>query len=143
MPPVVSVIAAGFMGAGVAKWLTDNGVTVLTSLSGRSEASVTRATDARMTAASDADIAGADFILSILPPSEAIALSERLAPAIRAGKKKPVYVDCNAVSPQTVPRIAAPVTDSGARFIDAGIIGGPPGPGYAGPAFYASGPHAP
>lgn len=142
MPPVVSIIAAGFMGAGVGKRLTDNGVTVLTSLTGRSEASAARAAEARMTAANDADLAKADFILSILPPSEAIALAERLAPAIRATRKKPVYVDCNAVSPRTVPRIAAPITDSGARFVDAGIIGGPPGPGYAGPAFYASGPDA-
>ena len=38
MAPVVAVIAAGAMGAAVGRRLTDNGVTVLTSLAGRSAA---------------------------------------------------------------------------------------------------------
>ncbi len=53
--------------------------------------------------------------------------------------EKPVYVDCNAVSPQTATRIAAIIAPTGAPFVDAGIIGGPPRPGYGGPAIYASG----
>ena len=43
MAPVVAVIAAGAMGAAVGKRLTDHGVTVLTSLAGRSEATAARA----------------------------------------------------------------------------------------------------
>jgi hypothetical protein len=54
---------------------------------------------------------------------------------------KPVYVDCNAVSPQTAERIAAIVEPTGAAFVDGGIIGGPPRDGYS-PAIYASGPTA-
>jgi 3-hydroxyisobutyrate dehydrogenase-like beta-hydroxyacid dehydrogenase len=62
-----------------------------------------------------------------------------MAPALTALAKKPVYVDCNAVSPQTVERIAAIVAPTGADFVDAGIIGGPPREGYS-PAIYAAGP---
>jgi 3-hydroxyisobutyrate dehydrogenase-like beta-hydroxyacid dehydrogenase len=86
-------------------------------------------------------LAGADFFLSILPPGEAEALAQHLAPALKALDRKPVYIDCNAVSPQTAIRIGEVVGPTGADFVDAGIIGGPPRPGYS-PTIYASGPTA-
>jgi 3-hydroxyisobutyrate dehydrogenase-like beta-hydroxyacid dehydrogenase len=82
----------------------------------------------------------ADFVLSILPPGEAENLARQLAPALSALAKKPIYVDCNAISPQTAERVAAIVEPTGAKFVDGGIIGGPPREGYNGPAIYASGP---
>ena len=75
MTPVVAVIAPGAMGGAVGKRLIDNGVTVLTSLEGRSEETRARAKAAGMTAAKDDDIARADFILSILPPGNALRLA--------------------------------------------------------------------
>jgi putative dehydrogenase len=140
--PVVAVIAPGAMGAPVARRMVEHGLKVLTSLQGRSAATVARASTAGLTAASDDEIAGADFILSILPPGDALPLAQRFAPALAASNSKPVYVDCNAVSPPTVARIAAAVAPTGCPFVDAGIIGAPPRPDY-GPTFYASGPDAP
>jgi 3-hydroxyisobutyrate dehydrogenase-like beta-hydroxyacid dehydrogenase len=96
-----------------------------------------------MADASDEEIAASDFILSILPPGDAVALAQRFAPALTASNSKPVYVDCNAVNPRTAERVAAAVAPTGSPFVDAGIIGSPPKPGDAGPRFYASGPHAP
>ncbi|MCL2430052.1 MAG: DUF1932 domain-containing protein, partial [Alphaproteobacteria bacterium] len=58
-----------------------------------------------------------------------------------AAATKPTYIDCNAVSPGTVARIAAAVGKTGCPFVDGGIIGGPPTPGKA-PALYVSGPSA-
>src|SRR5258706_14876771 len=81
---------------------------------------------------------GADFFLAILPPSEVETLAHQLAPALSALPKRPIYVDCNAISPQTAARVAAIVEPTGAKFVDGGIIGGPPRPGYS-PAIYASG----
>ena len=52
-----------------------------------------------MAAASDEEIAATDFILSILPPGDAVALAQRFAPALKASNAKPVYVDCNAINP--------------------------------------------
>lgn len=141
--PTVAIIAQGSMGAASAKRLTDNGVRVITSLKGRSEASAKRAQDSGMADASDADIAAADVILSIVPPGEALPLALRLAPALTAASRKPVYADCNAVSPDTVKQIAAAIEKTGAPFADAGIIGGPPRAGYGGPVFYCSGAEAP
>jgi L-threonate 2-dehydrogenase len=143
MTPTVAVIAPGAMGAAVGKRLTDAGVKVLTSLAGRSAETVARAKAAAMLAADDADIARADFILSILPPGDALGLAQRLAPALAASNAKPVYVDCNAINPNTVEKVAAALAPSGCAFVDAGIIGSPPKPGDTGPRFYASGPEAP
>jgi putative dehydrogenase len=140
----VAVMAQGTMGAGVGKRLNERGATVRTLLSGRSEASADRARAAGMTPAADERelLSGADYFLSILPPDQALALAGRLAPALQSLPVKPVYVDCNAVSPQTAERIAAVVEPTGAAFVDGGIIGGPPREGYGGPAIYASGPAA-
>ncbi len=143
MTPVVAVIAPGMMGAAVGKRLVDNGVKVLTSLKGRSAETATRAKAAGMAAAGDEEIAASDFLLSILPPGDAVALAERFQLALKASNAKPVYVDCNAINPKTVDRVAAVITPTDCPFVDSGIIGSPPKPGDAGPRFYASGPAAP
>ena len=143
MNPVVAVIAPGAMGAPVGKRLVEHGLTVLTSLHERSATTVARARAAGLIAASDDEIASADIILSILPPGDALPLAQRFAPALAASNSKPVYVDCNAVSPPTVERIAAVIAPTGCPFVDAGIIGAPPRPDYGGPTFHASGREAP
>src|SRR5215470_17964452 len=102
MTLTIAVLAPGAMGSAVARRLKDHGARVLTQLAGRSPATVERATAAGMIAASDAEIAQADIILSIVPPGEAMALAERLAGVIASGSKKPVIVDCNAVNVETV-----------------------------------------
>src|SRR5580693_9830144 len=139
----IAVMAQGTMGAGVGRRLNQRGATVRTLLSGRSEASAKRAKEAGMNPVADERelLTGADFFLSILPPDQAEALASRLAPALQSLPKKPVYVDCNAISPQTAARVAAIVEPTGAAFVDGGIIGGPPREGYS-PAIYASGPEA-
>ena len=83
MTPVVAVIAPGMMGAAVGKRLVENGVKVLTSLTGRGSETAERAKAAGLAAASDEEIATSDFFLSILPPGDALSLVERFAPALR------------------------------------------------------------
>jgi len=139
LTPQIAVIAPGGMGAAVGTRLVERRVRVVTSLKGRSQASAERAKTAGMVPVEDAEIAQADFVLSIVPPKEALPLAERLAPSLRAANKKPLYVDCNAVSPETVEKIAAVIAATGCPFADGGIIGGPPRVGYDGPVFYVSG----
>lgn len=140
MNPVVAIVAPGMMGAAVGGRLVAHGLKVLTSLTGRSTETAARATTAGMTAATDEEIARADFVLSILPPGDAVALAQRFAPALTASNAKPVFVDCNAISPPTAERVAATIAPTGAPFVDAAIIGSPPPPKEgAGPRFYASG----
>jgi putative dehydrogenase len=139
MKSVIAVIAQGAMGAAVAARLVENGADVITSLSGRSPASAKRATEAGMRAVDDADLLSANLILSIVPPSDALGLAERLSPVLRSGFSKPLYVDCNAVSPETAKRIAGVIAATGTPFADGGIIGGPPRAGQVGPTLYVSG----
>jgi 3-hydroxyisobutyrate dehydrogenase-like beta-hydroxyacid dehydrogenase len=142
MKPIIAVIAPGSMGSGLGQRLAENGADVVTSLAGRGAASTERARAAGMRAVDDAAFADADVILSIVPPGNALALAERLAPVLRSALRKPLYIDCNAVSPQTVARIAAVIEATGAPFVDGGIIGGPPKPGSTGTKIYVSGPDA-
>ena len=143
MAETIAVIAMGEMGSGVARRLHERGATVITSLAGRSAASAARAEKAGAipVATDDELVAQAACILSIVPPGDAVALAERLAPAISRAARKPIYVDCNAVSPQTAERIGAVLQGTGCTYVDAGIIGPPPGPNSR-TIFYASGPGA-
>lgn len=141
--PSVAIIAPGTMGAGVGARLVQHGLTVVTLLDGRSGASAKRAAAAGMASAAESDIAATDIVLSIVPPGDAQGLAVRLQPALRAVNRKPVYVDCNAVNPDTVKAIAATVGEAGCPFVDGGIIGGPPRNDYDGPNIYVSGPDAP
>jgi len=143
MADTIGVIAMGEMGSGVARRLHERGATVITQLTGRSAASAARAERAgALPVATDEEfVRQADFILSIVPPGDAVALAERLAPALKRAARRAVYVDCNAVSPQTAERIGAALRDTGCIYVDAGIIGPPPGPNSR-TIFYASGPGA-
>ncbi len=140
MADTIGIIAMGEMGSATARRLREHGATVITSLSGRSAASGARAEKAGAIPVSTDDefVAQAGFILSIVPPGEAVALAGRLAPALKRAARKSVYVDCNAVSPQTAERIGAALTGTGCIYVDAGIIGPPPG-ATARTIFYASG----
>lgn len=73
-----------------------------------------------------------------MPPSEAQSFAAKYVTVAKKNTSNHlVFVDCNAVSPKTVKQIAS-LFDPSMSFIDATIIGGPPGNGYD-PTFYASG----
>jgi 3-hydroxyisobutyrate dehydrogenase-like beta-hydroxyacid dehydrogenase len=130
------------MGSAVGRRLKAAGVAVVTSLAGRSAATIRRAAEAGLADADDDAIAGVDVILSIVPPAEAVAVAERFAAPLSRAPRKAVFADCNAVNVETVRRIAAVIAPTGAPFVDGGIIGPPPGPA-ANPTVYLSGDGAP
>jgi putative dehydrogenase len=140
MNPVIAIIAPGEMGSAVGRRLREHSARILTSLAGRSEASAARARGAGFVViVGDQPLVDeADVILSIVPPGEAVALAERLAPALARSARKPIYVDCNAVSPETAERIGAVLAPTKCRYVDAGIIGPPPS-AKARTVFYACG----
>lgn len=136
----IAVIAPGDMGHAVGGALHAHGHRIVTALDGRSEASRARAAKAGMDdlGTLDAVLGTADLVLSILPPAEAAGFAGQVAAAMARTGATPVFADCNAVAPATVARIAATIAEAGAGFIDAGIVGPPPGLG-APPRFYVSG----
>ncbi|ARP91066.1 hypothetical protein CAL14_12840 [Bordetella genomosp. 9] len=143
MKPRVAIVAPGAMGSAIAQRLNEHGFQVYTSLTGRSAASVARARQCGMHHRPDPELAHADIFLSIVPPAEAIGLARRFAPLFQAQGRAPVYVDCNAINPVNAREVGRLIQESGAAFVDGGIIGGPPRPGTPGPALYCSGAAAP
>jgi L-threonate 2-dehydrogenase len=143
-PGAVALMSPGDMGHAVGAVLRHGGLRVITNLDGRSDRSRTLAREAGIedVGSDDVLVGQADVLLSILVPAEAERLGERIAAAVSRVGTTLLYVDCNAIAPQTVRRIGEQVTRAGASFVDAGIIGGPPRVGGAGPRFYASGPDA-
>jgi putative dehydrogenase len=143
MPETIAVIAPGEMGSAAGRRLREHGAAVITTLAGRSAASAARAERCGLALReSEAQlVAEATIILSIVPPGEALALAERLRPALRQAEQRPVFADCNAISPATARRIGKALAGTPCRYVDAGIIGPPPAAG-ARTVFYAAGPHA-
>jgi L-threonate 2-dehydrogenase len=145
-PPVIAIVGAGEMGVAVGRRLHEAGARILVSMSGRSAASADRVRRVGLEVAySDRRLTDdVDYILSIVPPSAAAEVAERLCAPLRNAASPALFVDCNAIAPTTMHGIAHLLDPL--LVIDAGIIGGPPTPGSqdpaAGPRFYASGPHA-
>src|SRR5690606_34443540 len=105
----------------------------------RSEASRQRAERAGMQPASMGALLECRYLLSIVPPAQARAVIEGLLPALARADHKPVIVDCNALDPGSIAAMAELLAPTGARFIDAGIIGGPGAADGPGPRFHLSG----
>ena len=102
----------------------------------------------------DGDIVDqADYILSIVPPRDALATAQRIVsttPELEKRRSPLYYVDLNAIAPRSARRIAeifVPFTKQ-VTFIDGGIIGGPPAPKpdspgqWKKPSLVVSGPHS-
>jgi 3-hydroxyisobutyrate dehydrogenase-like beta-hydroxyacid dehydrogenase len=139
----VGLLSPGEMGAAIGGVLVQGGLNVITCLDGRGALTRLRASEAGIDDVADYDllVERADLVLSVLVPSEARALAERVAGSMTRTSARPPYVDCNAISPQTVRELGATIQSAGADFIDAGIIGGPPRrPAEGRTRFYCSGP---
>lgn len=138
----VAIFAPGDMGHAIGRVLVDNGVHVATNLADRSPRTVRLASIAGIEDAGDdvSAIDGADIVLSILPPDQAVDMATRLASALAEVRQKPLYIDLNAVAPATAVEAAEIIDSVGAAFLDGGIVGPPPKPGRGiGPRLYISG----
>ncbi|MEK9751954.1 MAG: DUF1932 domain-containing protein [Rhodospirillaceae bacterium] len=135
----IAVVATGDMGHAVGRALIDHGHRAVTCLAGRSARSRGLAEKACIEDLPDLETVAreADLFLSILPPANALGLARDMAAAMTKAGRAPVYVDCNAIAPETAAEVGAIVKAAGAAFIDAGIIG--LAPGKATPRFYISG----
>jgi 3-hydroxyisobutyrate dehydrogenase-like beta-hydroxyacid dehydrogenase len=118
------------MGAAVGEQLRACGHEVLWASEGRSEATRARAAAFTDVESPRAVAERADVILSVCPPHAAVDVARSVAGL--AG----VYVDANAISPLRAREVAA----LHARFVDGGIVGGPPT--QPGTTLYLSGPGA-
>ena len=137
----VAILMPGDMGHGVGQALIAAGHDVITALDRRSDRTRGLASRAGLRDAGSIDdaVGRAEIVLSILPPDGALGQAHAVAEAMRRTGARPVYVDCNAVSPMTAREVATAIAQVDAPFIDCGIIGLNPvkAPGTR---FYVSGP---
>jgi 3-hydroxyisobutyrate dehydrogenase-like beta-hydroxyacid dehydrogenase len=136
----IGLLGSGDMGHAVGRALLSHGREVFTCLAGRSERSRGLAAVAGIAEVADLDalVGGTDLVLSIVPPAAALGVAGEVAAACERAGAAPPYADCNAVSPASARAIGQVIAAAGAPFIDAGIVGPPPGKGPP-PRFYASG----
>ena len=115
---VVGLLHPGEMGAAVAAALRGRGETVLWASTGRSPATAERAQQAGVEDAGDvAELCRrSEILLSVCPPHAAVDVA-RTARGFGG-----IYVDANAIAPETARKIAG-VHE---RFVDGGIVGPPP-----------------
>jgi hypothetical protein len=113
---IVGLLHPGEMGASVGRALEVNRHEVLWASEGRSEATRARAQPFRDVVTVDALASQSELILSICPPHAALDVARSVRDF--GG----VYVDANAISPVRAQEIAA----IHPRFVDGGIVGGPP-----------------
>jgi len=139
----VGIISPGDMGSAIGGRLARHGVRVVVALDARSERTKSLAASEGLEDVGSVErmVSEASHILSVMVPSEAVGAAERVARALQSTGATPIYADLNAISPGTTKRVGEIVEEAGARFVDGGIIGGPPR-GSVNPRIYASGPHA-
>ncbi|KAI0154972.1 6-phosphogluconate dehydrogenase C-terminal domain-like protein [Xylariaceae sp. FL1272] len=104
MGKTVGILSIGEMGLGIAQVLQFHGYRVVTNVSDRSQATQARAREHNIdNLPTDVELVRqCDFILSIVPPRDALATAERInAAATGCDTKKTHFLDLNAVSPSS------------------------------------------
>jgi 3-hydroxyisobutyrate dehydrogenase-like beta-hydroxyacid dehydrogenase len=121
----IIILNPGDMGASVGACARAAGHRVLWVSEGRSAQSAARAAAAELetSASLAAALSDTDVVLSICPPHAALDTANAVAATGFSG----LYIDGNAIAPQTARKVGEIVRGAGARFGDGGIIGPPPG----------------
>ncbi|MDT8396992.1 MAG: DUF1932 domain-containing protein [Pseudomonadales bacterium] len=119
----IGILHPGEMGISVAASTLNAGHEVYWVSAGRSADTRRRAESFNLQDCSSLEALSStcDIIFSVCPPHAA----EALAAAVMHSGFRGIYADFNAVSPQTLMRIAGNMTAAGIRFVDGGIIGLP------------------
>ena len=136
----VGLLHPGQMGVSVGAAAMAAGAEVLWASKGRSPATRERAESARFGDAGDlsALLGASEVVLSVCPPHSALDLAGSVAEVGFTG----LYVDANAIAPETSRAIEKVIAGAGASYVDGGIIG-PPARAAGSTRLYLSGPRAP
>jgi 3-hydroxyisobutyrate dehydrogenase-like beta-hydroxyacid dehydrogenase len=123
----IGILSIGEMGYHWARVLGAHEVKVLSFADGRSAATRERALSIGVELAPSLEelVSQVDLVVSIVVPSAAIDVAERVAQALtKSGRTGLLYVDANAVSPMTAQSLGRALTQAQAHYVDGCIIGG-------------------
>jgi 3-hydroxyisobutyrate dehydrogenase-like beta-hydroxyacid dehydrogenase len=113
---IIGLLHPGAMGSAVGNALLDAGHEVVWASDGRSPETAARAARFRDCGSVAALADEAELILSICPPHAALDVARAV------GEFDGLYLDANAISPARAREVAAVQP----RYVDGGIVGGPP-----------------
>ncbi len=119
MAETVGIQSPGDMGHALGAVLGARGFRVVSALGERGAATRARAERAGI---EDVDsLEGlareADVVLSVLPPASAEGLAAAFARELGRAERAPLFVDCNAISPDSARRIENLIEEAGGEFV--------------------------
>lgn len=126
----IGIVSPGAMGSGLARAYVAGGCRVVATVAGRSDRSrrLAEAGPFELLPDLDAVVRSALIVLSVVPPAEAATVAASVAQAAARTGSRPLVVDANAISPDSVERVRALLAAEGLSLVDGSISGGPPTP---------------
>jgi 3-hydroxyisobutyrate dehydrogenase-like beta-hydroxyacid dehydrogenase len=120
------------MGSAIGAAYRASGDRVVATVAGRSARTRALAEQAGLELLPDLDavLAGAEIVISIVPPGEAGAAAAAIATAAGRTGSHPLVSDWNAISPATARELEHSLARAGLELVDGSISGGPPRSDY-------------
>ncbi len=136
----LAILSPGDMGHAIGRLLRENELRVLTCLTGRSSRTRELSELAGIIDVPDMNdlVEQSDIVMSVTVSEAVPGLCKEIADAVKATSTDLLFAECNAIAPALSREMEGVLNASGARYVDASIIGGPPRNGSS-PRVYASG----
>ena len=136
----LAILSPGDMGHAIGRLLRENELLVLTCLIGRSSRTRELSESAGIIDVPDMNdlVEQSDVVMSVTVSEAVPRLCKEIADAVKATGTDLLFAECNAIAPALSREMEGVLNASGARYVDASIIGGPPRNGSS-PRVYASG----
>ena len=139
----VAILSPGDMGHAIGRLLRENELRVLTCLSGRSNRTRDLSQQAGIIDVPNLNelVEQSDVLMSVTVSEAVPGLCREVADAVKTTGADLLFAECNAIAPQLSLKMEGVLSEAGARYVDASIIGGPPRDGSS-PRVYVSGGNA-
>ena len=123
--PTIGILYLGELGSALAEKCLEEGLHVVTTLEHRSERTRRMCTElgAKCLPTIRDVVERADIVFSVVPPDAAAAMAKECVRHLATRKDRSVYVDLNAVGPETIVRMEKLFVGNGHGFVDATVHG--------------------
>jgi 3-hydroxyisobutyrate dehydrogenase-like beta-hydroxyacid dehydrogenase len=123
----IGIVSPGAMGSALGRAWVAGGARVVATVEGRSDRTRGLAHGLELVPSLPEVVRSADVVVSVCPPAATADVLDAVLDA--AGDSRPLLVDLNAVSPDTVRGLADRAAAAGFDLVDGAVSGGPPEPG--------------
>ncbi len=123
----VGIVSPGAMGSALGRAWAAGGARVVATVDGRSERTRELAHGLELLPSLGDVVTAADVVVTVCPPAAATTVLDDVIAA--AGDARPLLVDLNAVSPETMSALEERAGEAAFALVDGSISGGPPRPG--------------